>query len=108
LRLSVSIIIDSNAIQYNIIFQSRVEFNSPYIVPACLYDGSEALNPADNGIASGWGSTFSGGSVVQVLRDVKLPLTANATCSSFYGTSYDVNTMICFGIQGDNKDTCQV
>ena len=58
--------------------------------------------------AAGWGSTFSGGSVVQILRDVKLSLTSNSTCTGFYGTSYDANTMICYGIQGDNIDTCQV
>lgn len=84
-----------------------VEYNSPYILPVCLYDGADPLVDGVKDTAAGWGSTFSGGSVVQILRDVKLSLTSNSTCTGFYGTSYDANTMICYGIQGDNIDTCQ-
>ena len=58
-------------------------------------------------IAAGWGSTFSGGSVVTVLREVELTITTDASCVSHYGSSYDPITMICLGDVGDNKDTCQ-
>ncbi|XP_063222077.1 trypsin-3-like [Bacillus rossius redtenbacheri] len=63
-------------------------------------------------VTSGWGSTFYEGDVVQVLREVAVPIVSQAACVSEYGKNihgdYMVNdTMICAGYLQGGKDACQ-
>jgi len=58
-------------------------------------------------VASGWGSTQSGGAVVNVLREAYMPITEHAAVIAQYGSSYNRVTMIGAANQGDGLDTCQ-
>jgi len=57
----------------------------------------------------GWGTTSSGGSISDSLRQVDVPVVSNDECDDFFyyrGAIYD--TMICMGYQVDGgKDSCQ-
>ena len=56
--------------------------------------------------AVGWG-TLTSGKLPEVLQEISFPITTNATCTEYYGTSYKPANQICAGIKGDGKDTCQ-
>jgi len=58
-------------------------------------------------IATGWGSTFSGGSVVNMLLEAYMPISPHAETVAQYGSLYDPITMIPAARQGDGLDTCQ-
>jgi trypsin len=57
--------------------------------------------------ATGWGTTSSGGSSSDTLREVQVPIVADSTCGSAadYGSDFFPETMVCAGEAG--KDTCQ-
>jgi secreted trypsin-like serine protease len=67
-----------------------------------------ALFPAGTmSTATGWGSLSSGGSFPTDLREVVVPVVADATCGSgpYYGATFKSASMICAGATG--FDTCQ-
>jgi len=55
-------------------------------------------------VASGWGTTSSGGTQPMKLQKVDLPVLTTKECQRYYGTSV-TNNMICTYLPG--KDTCQ-
>jgi enterokinase len=78
---------------------------SNYIVPACI-PSSSASFPGKQSIATGWGTTSSGGSVSRYLMQVQMPFLTDARCKQKYAQA-DIATMVCAGETGQNKDTCQ-
>jgi len=79
------------------------------LVPVCVPTVSNNAQGL-TGYATGWGSTYSGGSVTTNLNQVALPILSDAACVSYYqGYGYPINTLtqVCAGIAGNNKDTCQ-
>jgi len=82
---------------------SPVQFRSE-IWPVCLppqtplYTGKVAT-------VTGWGTTSSGGSASNVLREVDVEVKSNTQCQSSYGSSSIRDTMLCAGSRG--KDSCQ-
>jgi len=76
--------------------------------PVCLDDGSEDFFNRRDAYVTGWGSTASGGSVVDKLRQLQLPIVNDTYCKTAqYGNSHDPATMVCAAEMGDGKDTCQ-
>ena len=63
----------------------------------------------ENAWATGWGRTSSGGAKSDTLREVNIDMIADSTCSSgtFYGTTFDSETMVCAGEAAGGQDTCQ-
>jgi len=82
---------------------SPVEFRSE-VWPVCLPPSTPSYA---NKVATvtGWGTTSSGGSVSDVLREVDVKVKANSDCQSSYGSSNIKETMLCAGAPG--KDSCQ-
>ncbi len=61
-------------------------------------------------MATGWGSTVSGGGSSLVHREVSMPVLTDARCEQRFDGSnnmLDPPTQICAGEEGGNKDTCQ-
>jgi Trypsin/RTX calcium-binding nonapeptide repeat (4 copies) len=63
----------------------------------------------ENAWATGWGTTSSGGSRSDTLREVNLDRIADSTCgaSSSYGSLFHSETMVCAGEIAGGQDTCQ-
>uniref|UniRef100_A0A182MWY8 Peptidase S1 domain-containing protein n=1 Tax=Anopheles culicifacies TaxID=139723 RepID=A0A182MWY8_9DIPT len=57
-----------------------------------------------NSVVSGWGLTSPGGSLPVNLHAVNIPVVAQATCSSQWGTGRITAAMVCAGVQG--RDSC--
>jgi trypsin len=55
----------------------------------------------------GWGNTSEGGNTSSWLLEAEVPVVADATCSSNYGTSFHAATMLCAGYAQGGTDTCQ-
>jgi len=56
---------------------------------------------------TGWGSTSSGGSVVNIARKVDVPIVSDADCGINYGASAIYPSMICAGAAQGGVDSCQ-
>ncbi|UJR21419.1 hypothetical protein I4U23_024508 [Adineta vaga] len=81
------------------------DYNMPACFPAAtdVYEGKESW-------ATGWGSTFSGGSVSNIHMEVAMPVLTDAACKSKFGGTnnmLDPKTQICAGETDKGKDTCQ-
>jgi Trypsin len=63
----------------------------------------------ENAWATGWGTTASGGSGSDILREVNIDRIADATCGSAtsYGNDFHPETMVCAGEMAGGQDTCQ-
>jgi len=82
-----------------------------YISPVCLPSSSDSDDPAGtNGVCTGWGATREGGSTVNKLMQVVLPIVDHGVCTQEYqgfgGAKVD-GTMICAGLENGGKDSCQ-
>ncbi|CAF0934190.1 unnamed protein product [Brachionus calyciflorus] len=82
----------------------RLIFND-YIMPVCIPDLTFNLTNQD-GIATGWGSQYSGGPISRYLMEVELPILSDTKCKEKY-QSVETTTAICAGDNGLNIDTCQ-
>merc|ERR1712179_839490 len=77
----------------------------PGIRPVCLPSASNPTQYEDvPSVVSGWGTTSSGGSQPNALRDVVVRTMSNSACSGSYGGAI-TNAMICAANPG--KDSCQ-
>jgi secreted trypsin-like serine protease len=103
---------NSRLIQNDIAIMKIVGSAAPYndyILPAC-YPAANAVYAGMNSWATGWGSTFSGGSVTRYQMEVMMPVLTDAACTAKFGGAnnmLDARTQICAGVSGANKDTCQ-
>jgi hypothetical protein len=93
---------------------AQLAFPSPSSnsTPIQIAGASEAFSWApgpENAWATGWGSTSSGGSGVDTLREVNIDMIADSICGSgsSYGGSFDPETMVCAGEIAGGQDTCQ-
>jgi len=83
---------------------SPVEVSSD-VLPVCL-PPSKPTYAGKTAIATGWGTTSSGGSQPNTLREVNVPVLSDAQCKATgYGTSDILPGMLCAGTNG--KDSCQ-
>ena len=74
-------------------------------MPACIPSDSSSY-AGQPSIATGWGSTRSGGAVTRLLMQVAMPWLTDARCIQKY--NIDPTNSVCAGEDGQNKDTCQV
>jgi len=75
----------------------------------CLPDASDMFS-GYNGVVTGWGDQKFNGSGSTVLRQVTLPILAQATCNDYILTTGQENTkdeIICAGFPQGGKDSCQ-
>ena len=88
---------------------SKVDFlENPHVRPICLprdlsesYDGHVA-------VVSGWGTTSSGGNMASKLREVEVQVMSNQVCQGMgYQPSWITSQMLCAGVVGGGKDSCQ-
>jgi len=80
-----------------------------YVIPACFPEATDDFT-GQHCWATGWGSTFSGGSVTRYQMEVEMPILTDAACKSKFGGSNNMlnpTTQVCAGVSGANKDTCQ-
>ena len=63
----------------------------------------------ENAWATGWGTTSSGGSRSDTLREVNIDRIADSTCgaSTSYGGYFHSETMVCAGEMAGGQDSCQ-
>nr|CAH0103335.1 unnamed protein product [Daphnia galeata] len=67
-----------------------------YIRPVCLASSSEPSYDNSQVTVAGWGTTSDGSSNLSpVLREVTVPVISNSQCSSFYGTLFITNKVMC-------------
>jgi secreted trypsin-like serine protease len=55
----------------------------------------------------GWGTTSSGGSSSNQLRNATVPIVSDSSCSRSYGSDYIASDMVCAGYSSGGVDTCQ-
>jgi secreted trypsin-like serine protease len=80
-----------------------------YILPAC-YPAQTDTYANQQSIATGWGTTSSGGAAATNQREVQMTVLTDAACRTKFGGAnnmLDPATQVCAGITGENKDTCQ-
>jgi trypsin len=89
-----------------------LKLSAPVVgVTPVRYETSASTNvPADNSVltAIGFGHTTQGGTSSDILRQVDVNKVSFATCSSQYGgDTIQDNIMLCAGVTGGGKDSCQ-
>ena len=80
----------------------------PHIRPICL--PTDDTNDYNDYIATvtGWGTTSSGGSTSNKLREVQVQVMTNTECKdSSYPSSWITSQMLCARVDGGGKDACQ-
>lgn len=82
---------------------ARLQFGNN-VRPVALASGSNQFVGYDSTV-TGWGTTRSGGSATQVLREVTYPIISNSECSTMYSGITD--DMLCSYTPGGGKDACQ-
>uniref|UniRef100_A0A7M5WYY6 Peptidase S1 domain-containing protein n=1 Tax=Clytia hemisphaerica TaxID=252671 RepID=A0A7M5WYY6_9CNID len=83
---------------------SPVEYND-YVKPACVPESGDAPDPNTEVVISGWGTTQSGGSQPDTLRETKVSVVSRSSCRQSYGQNAIDGTMLCASSAG--KDSCQ-
>lgn len=80
------------------------------IKPICL-PGGRKVNVNDQGYVIGWGTVDAdgGGDSSPLLRQVKVPVRTNSSCSLKYFDDYKKDSQLCAGVTDVNaeKDSCQ-
>jgi hypothetical protein len=61
----------------------------------------------ENAWSTGWGTTSSGGSRSDTLREVNIDRIADSTCGASYGSYFHSATMVCAGEMAGGQDSCQ-
>ncbi|XP_018604077.1 transmembrane protease serine 2-like isoform X2 [Scleropages formosus] len=81
---------------------------SNVVKPVCLPNAGLNFTAPRQCWVSGWGATYSGGSVSQVLKEVQVSLIDRSTCNSPSVYSGEItDTMICAGRLQGGVDSCQ-
>lgn len=88
-------------------FSTPILIDYHYTHPICLCKQDPPREGNTRAVATGWGSTFSGGASQTVLREAYMPVTNDSAATAFYGNTYFPATMIGGANVGDGLDTCQ-
>lgn len=73
--------------------------------PLPLIDQGAAYPAGDPAQVLGWGTTSESDLSNTLLRSTTVPLVADSTCQTAYGSSFEAATMVCAGTTTD--DTCE-
>ncbi|MFE9022742.1 S1 family peptidase [Streptomyces sp. NPDC007808] len=79
------------------------------------YTAAKYVGAADTGVYAagttariiGWGTTSSGGSSSNQLRTATVPVVADSSCATSYGSDFVRSDMVCAGPTSGGVDTCQ-
>ncbi|KAH9514779.1 Trypsin-7 [Bulinus truncatus] len=77
---------------------------SRFISPVCL--PNDDWLDGETAIVAGWGSLYPETSQSRVLHQVTLPVMAQETCQSMYGSSMITDRMFCAGLLAGGVDAC--
>uniref|UniRef100_A0A182PRS7 Peptidase S1 domain-containing protein n=1 Tax=Anopheles epiroticus TaxID=199890 RepID=A0A182PRS7_9DIPT len=86
------------------VIRITTSFVGTNIAPIRLVSSGTSFAAGTNSVVSGWGLTSPGGSLPVDLRAVNIPVVAQATCSSQWGTGRITAAMVCAGAPG--RDSC--
>jgi len=88
---------------------SAIDFASnEHIRPVCLPEDDSNTYAGQQATVTGWGTTSSGGSVSQQLREVTVQVLSNTECTNKGYSNSDITArMICAGVDAGGKDSCQ-
>lgn len=81
---------------------------TPYVAPIALATTPQdeaSLTPGTVAVVTGWGATEEHGKLAPILREVEVPLVANADCQQTYWML--TANMLCAGYPEGGKDACQ-
>jgi len=87
-----------------------VNFTSQsHIRPVCLPEDASLGYAGKDAVVTGWGTTESGGSVSNVLREVTVGVIKNKSCKRDYEYlgGWITDMMLCAVVPGGGKDACQ-
>ena len=81
----------------------------PHIRPVCLPSDTGLMYVGDTATVTGWGTTSSGGTVSNKLREVDVKVLSNSQCKNdySYSSSSITQNMLCAAVAGGGKDSCQ-
>ena len=84
-------------------------FLHPQIRPICLPVVDENTYTGALAKVTGWGTTTSGGSTSNILREVDVTVLSNRACQEDYSypSSWITEQMMCANVPGGGKDACQ-
>ncbi len=82
---------------------SSLSINSVGLIDAAQTNAQ----PGDPSTVVGWGAISEGGPTSVVLRQVEVPIRAQAECQAAYGASSITANMICAGFDVGQQDSCQ-
>ncbi|MBX7549234.1 serine protease [Streptomyces sp. NPDC004232] len=79
------------------------------------YTAAKYVSASDTGVYGagasarilGWGTTSENGSSSNQLRTATVPLVADSSCKSSYGSDFVQSDMVCAGYASGGTDTCQ-
>jgi len=77
---------------------------SATVLPVCLPPPNPKYTN-QNAWVTGWGTTSSGGSSPNTLREVQIKVLSNTACKSAYSNAAITDSMLCASAPG--KDSCQ-
>jgi len=88
---------------------SAIDFaGNEHIRPVCLPADDSNTYAGEQATVTGWGTTSSGGTVSQQLREVTVQVLSNTECTSKGYSDSDITArMICAGVDAGGKDSCQ-
>ena len=88
---------------------SSVNFaDNPHVRPVCLPRDMSQSYAGYLATVSGWGTTSSGGDMASKLREVEVKVMTNTECQSMgYKPDWITAQMMCAGVVGGGKDSCQ-
>lgn len=80
----------------------------PYkTIPLARQADTALYEAGTRGTVLGWGATSEGGAQSLVLREVRVPVIADADCLTAYPNDYKAASMFCAGLRTGGLDACQ-
>lgn len=87
--------------------QKELKF-SAQVYPINLPNENEVIDPGTEAVVTGWGILRENGNVSLILRKVTILIVSSESCRLAYPYELISERMLCAGVEGGGKDTCQV
>lgn len=86
-----------------LILSKQLTLGSPIRLP----NDNDVFAPGTKATAFGWGALSEGGSLAEQLQAVDIAIVSREECNAAYNSSI-TDRMMCAGVPGGGKDSCQV
>jgi len=95
--------------EWDVVFIQLASSSSQQTIKIAGPDEGAVWAAGRTAFITGWGTTSSGGSSSDFLREAQIEMIADSTCGSpsSYGSDFIAETMVCAGVLQGGKDTCQ-